>query len=148
MLQRGFWGIFDITPAKSAFATLPRSHGKTAKEPTVPYRSVNPATGEVLKTFPEHTDQEMLDALATADRAFTSWSALAIADRSKIMSRAAELLIERRDINEYGKGCHGHHNQGEPRKSTSLLSKQHQEYSNGNRQNESASQRENESHDE
>jgi succinate-semialdehyde dehydrogenase / glutarate-semialdehyde dehydrogenase len=96
MLQRGFWGIFDITPAKSAFVTLPTSHGKTAKEPTVPYRSVNPATGEVLKTFPEHTDQEMLDALATADRAFTSWSALPIADRSKIMSRAAELLIERK----------------------------------------------------
>jgi succinate-semialdehyde dehydrogenase / glutarate-semialdehyde dehydrogenase len=96
MLQRGFWGIFDITPAKSAFATLPTSHGKTAKEPTVPYRSVNPATGEVLKTFPEHTDQEMLDALAAADRAFTSWSALPIADRSKIMSRAAELLIERK----------------------------------------------------
>jgi len=24
----------------------------------VPYRSVNPATGEVLKTFPEHTDEQ------------------------------------------------------------------------------------------
>jgi acyl-CoA reductase-like NAD-dependent aldehyde dehydrogenase len=35
----------------------------------VPYRSANPATGEVLKIFTEHTDQEMMDALATADKA-------------------------------------------------------------------------------
>ena len=28
----------------------------------MPYRSVNPATGEVLKTFPEHTDQQMWSA--------------------------------------------------------------------------------------
>jgi succinate-semialdehyde dehydrogenase/glutarate-semialdehyde dehydrogenase len=41
----------------------------------VPYRSVNPATGEVLKTFPELTDQQVMDTLATADRAFRTWSA-------------------------------------------------------------------------
>jgi hypothetical protein len=35
----------------------------------VPYRSANPATGELLKTFVEHTDQEMMEALATADKA-------------------------------------------------------------------------------
>lgn len=29
------------------------------KEPTVPYRSVNPATGEVLQPFPQHTDEQM-----------------------------------------------------------------------------------------
>lgn len=34
------------------------------------YRSVNPATGEVLKTFAEHSDEEMMNALATADKAF------------------------------------------------------------------------------
>lgn len=36
----------------------------------MPYRSVNPATGEVLKTFTEHSDQEMMKALATSDKAF------------------------------------------------------------------------------
>jgi acyl-CoA reductase-like NAD-dependent aldehyde dehydrogenase len=36
----------------------------------VPCRSVNPATGELLKTFTEHTDQEMMEALTTADKAF------------------------------------------------------------------------------
>jgi succinate-semialdehyde dehydrogenase/glutarate-semialdehyde dehydrogenase len=61
----------------------------------VPYRSVNPATGEVLNTFTEHTDQEMMDALATADKAFVSWAARPIEERAKIISRAAQLLLER-----------------------------------------------------
>ena len=62
----------------------------------MPYRSVNPATEEVLKTFTEHTDQEMMEALATADKAFVSWAALPIAERAKIISHAAQLLLERK----------------------------------------------------
>ena len=62
----------------------------------MPYRSVNPATGEVLKTFTEHTDQEMMEALATADKAFVSWAALPIVGRAKIISHAAQLLLERK----------------------------------------------------
>jgi succinate-semialdehyde dehydrogenase/glutarate-semialdehyde dehydrogenase len=62
----------------------------------VSYRSVNPATGEVLKTFTEHTDQEMMAALATADKAFVSWAALPIDERAKIISHAAQLLLERK----------------------------------------------------
>ena len=60
------------------------------------YRSVNPATGEVLKTFTEHTDQEMMEALATADKAFVSWAALPVNERAKIISRTAKLLLERK----------------------------------------------------
>ena len=69
---------------------------RSAKEPTVPYRSVNPATGEVLKTFTEHTDQDMMNALATADKAFVSWASRPIDERAKIISRAAKLLLERK----------------------------------------------------
>ena len=58
------------------------------------YRSVNPATGEVLKTFTEHTDQEMMDALAIADNAFVSWAARPIEERAKIIARAAGLLLD------------------------------------------------------
>jgi succinate-semialdehyde dehydrogenase/glutarate-semialdehyde dehydrogenase len=54
----------------------------------VPYRSVNPATGEVLKTFTKHTDQEMMDTLTTADEAFVSWAARPIEEFAKIISRA------------------------------------------------------------
>lgn len=35
----------------------------------MPSCSVNPVTGEVLKTLNEHTDEEMMSALATADKA-------------------------------------------------------------------------------
>src|SRR5271168_4684140 len=67
-----------------------------SKEPTVPYRSVNPATGEVLKTFPEHTDEQMWGALDTADKAFRAWAARPTEERAKIISRAAQLLLERK----------------------------------------------------
>jgi succinate-semialdehyde dehydrogenase / glutarate-semialdehyde dehydrogenase len=63
----------------------------------VPYRSVNPATGEVLKSFPEHTDQQVMDALATADRAFRTWSARPFSERSKIIGRCAQVLLKRKE---------------------------------------------------
>jgi succinate-semialdehyde dehydrogenase/glutarate-semialdehyde dehydrogenase len=63
----------------------------------VAYRSVNPATGEVLKTFAEHTDDQMLTALDVADRAFRIWSTTPIAVRSKVMHKAAQLLVERKE---------------------------------------------------
>src|ERR1700723_1854931 len=62
----------------------------------VPYRSVNPATGEVLKTFAEHTDQEVAQALATADKAFASWAASPVNERAKVIARAAQVLLERK----------------------------------------------------
>jgi hypothetical protein len=33
-----------------------------AKEPNVPYRSVNSVTGEVLKTFPERSNEQVMNA--------------------------------------------------------------------------------------
>jgi len=67
------------------------------KEPTVPYRSVNPATGEVLKTFPEHTDEQMRSALAMADKAFRAWAARSFSERSKIIGRSAQILLEKKE---------------------------------------------------
>jgi delta 1-pyrroline-5-carboxylate dehydrogenase len=69
---------------------------RTAKELTVPYRSVNPATGEVLKTFTEHTDQEVMAALATADKAFVAWAARPIDERAKIIAARLSFFWNRR----------------------------------------------------
>jgi succinate-semialdehyde dehydrogenase / glutarate-semialdehyde dehydrogenase len=63
----------------------------------MPYCSVNPATGEVLKTFNEHTDEEMMSALTTADKAFHIWAARPFSERSKIIGRAAQLLLEKKE---------------------------------------------------
>ena len=61
------------------------------------YASVNPATGEVLKSFPEHTDEQMWGALATADNAFRSLGSRAFSGRSKIIGRVAQILLEKKE---------------------------------------------------
>src|SRR5580698_5630846 len=70
---------------------------RTEKEPIVPYRSVNPATGEVLKTLPEHTDEQVWNALATADKAFRTWASRPFSERSKIIARSAQILLEQKE---------------------------------------------------
>ena len=63
----------------------------------MPYVSVNPATGEVLRTFTEHTNEQMQAALDAADKAFRIWSAVPIADRAKVMHLAAQLLLRKKE---------------------------------------------------
>jgi len=61
------------------------------------YVSVNPATGEVFRTFTEHTDEEMWDALTIANKAFRPWASRTFSERSKIIGRSALLLIEKKE---------------------------------------------------
>jgi succinate-semialdehyde dehydrogenase/glutarate-semialdehyde dehydrogenase len=44
----------------------------------------------------EHADQEMMGVLATADKAFVSRATRPIEERAKTISRAAQLLLERK----------------------------------------------------
>ena len=62
--------------------------------------TVNPATGEQLRTFPELTPAEVEDKLAVAHRTAPSWRAASMAERTSVLQRAAELLEERKQ--EYG----------------------------------------------
>jgi succinate-semialdehyde dehydrogenase / glutarate-semialdehyde dehydrogenase len=61
----------------------------------MPYNSVNPATGAMLKTFTEHTDEQVWNALATADRAFLAWAARPFKERWKIIGKSAQILLEK-----------------------------------------------------
>jgi succinate-semialdehyde dehydrogenase / glutarate-semialdehyde dehydrogenase len=61
------------------------------------YASVNPATGEILRTFTEHTDEEMWAALTAASQAFRPWASRPFPERSKIMGRSAQLLLEKKE---------------------------------------------------
>jgi succinate-semialdehyde dehydrogenase/glutarate-semialdehyde dehydrogenase len=64
----------------------------------MPYQSVNPATGELLQTFQEHTNQQMMDALVAADKIYReSWSALPYKERAKYIDRAAKLMLEQKE---------------------------------------------------
>ena len=59
----------------------------------MPYRSVNPATGEVITTFANHTDAELQSALSVAHALYKSdWSNGPIQPRIEVLSRLADLL--------------------------------------------------------
>jgi succinate-semialdehyde dehydrogenase/glutarate-semialdehyde dehydrogenase len=62
------------------------------------YRTLNPYTEAVVKTYDPHTDDQVQTALCKADGVFKSdWCQGDIAPRLKVLSRMAELLTERSD---------------------------------------------------
>lgn len=62
------------------------------------FRSVNPATGEFVKEFPLQSDAEVFAALDTAERRYREdWKFRSVAERARIVGRAAEILREKRD---------------------------------------------------
>jgi len=67
----------------------------------MPIQTLNPATGEVVKTFNALTTQEINDKLDAAQRAAASWRLAPISERTKVLRRAGELLEERKA--EYGR---------------------------------------------
>lgn len=65
------------------------------------YATTNPYTGEVVKTFADATDAEVVQAIEDANKAFLSWKETPIAERAKVMQNAANLL--RKDSDAYAK---------------------------------------------
>ncbi|WP_144156244.1 NAD-dependent succinate-semialdehyde dehydrogenase [Paraburkholderia sp. BCC1885] len=65
------------------------------------YATTNPYTGEVIKTFPETTDAEVIAAIENAHAAFLSWKKTSFVERARIMQKAADIL--RKDIDAYAK---------------------------------------------
>jgi succinate-semialdehyde dehydrogenase/glutarate-semialdehyde dehydrogenase len=64
-------------------------------------QTINPATGETLRTFAALTPAEIDQKLDVAHRAWLSWRKTALGDRLAVLRRAADLLEERK--NEYGR---------------------------------------------
>jgi len=62
---------------------------------TPPYQVTNPATGEIVETFPYATDAEIEAALAGAQAAYERWRATPITERAAIVQRIADLFAER-----------------------------------------------------
>ncbi|MBB5942717.1 NAD-dependent succinate-semialdehyde dehydrogenase [Xanthomonas sp. 3307] len=63
------------------------------------YTTRNPYTGELLASFPEATDAQVLAAIGAADAAFQHWKQTSFAERAKVMHAAARLL--RANTREY-----------------------------------------------
>jgi len=64
----------------------------------VPYQSVNPLNEEVMRTFEQHTDQQMEGMLATADKTFHEiWSGKPVRERAKVIGKAASLMLDQKE---------------------------------------------------
>jgi len=62
------------------------------------YQSINPATGELLASYPELSNSDLELAIANADNAYrTDWRHRSIDERAKVMAKAASLLLERKE---------------------------------------------------
>jgi succinate-semialdehyde dehydrogenase/glutarate-semialdehyde dehydrogenase len=60
-------------------------------------KSINPATGEIVATIPEHREEEITTRLRAAETAFASWRDLTFAARGALMRAAAGRLRAGRD---------------------------------------------------
>ncbi|MGC9962303.1 MAG: NADP-dependent succinic semialdehyde dehydrogenase [Acidimicrobiales bacterium] len=54
--------------------------------------TINPATGETVKTFDAHTDSEVEERLALADEAFGAWRATSFSERAELVHRLGDVL--------------------------------------------------------
>jgi succinate-semialdehyde dehydrogenase/glutarate-semialdehyde dehydrogenase len=62
------------------------------------YAVVNPTTGETVQTYPTISADALAAALAGANEAHRTWSrATSVADRAALISRVADLHVERQD---------------------------------------------------
>lgn len=65
------------------------------------YATTNPYTGETVKTFANATDTEVAQTLDKAHAMFDAWKDVSVADRVKVLQKAADLL--RKNHTEYAK---------------------------------------------
>lgn len=62
------------------------------------FRTINPATGEAGHEFPLQSDEQVLAALAAAEMRYREdWKNRPVAERARIVGRAAQILREKRD---------------------------------------------------
>jgi succinate-semialdehyde dehydrogenase/glutarate-semialdehyde dehydrogenase len=61
------------------------------------YRTVNPATGQVVREFPILDDDEAMARLARAHAAYLSWRQTPVAERARLFTRFAGLVESSRD---------------------------------------------------
>ncbi len=57
-------------------------------------QTLNPATGESVRTFPEASAEEVSEAIRAAHERFQSWRLTSFAERAALLHRAADLLDE------------------------------------------------------
>ena len=59
--------------------------------------TINPATGEHLASYPEHTDEQVTGRIELAQKRYREWNRLGYVERAPVLQRIAALLEERSD---------------------------------------------------
>jgi succinate-semialdehyde dehydrogenase / glutarate-semialdehyde dehydrogenase len=62
-----------------------------------PFATVNPYTGETVREFPFLDSGQIPDVVGQAATAFQSWRERPVADRARMVRRAGDLMLERKD---------------------------------------------------
>jgi len=60
-------------------------------------KAINPYTGKVCGTYPKHTEKDVFQIIEKVDLAFRSWKKSDFSQRSALMFRLGELLLEKKD---------------------------------------------------
>jgi succinate-semialdehyde dehydrogenase/glutarate-semialdehyde dehydrogenase len=63
----------------------------------MPYQSLNPATGKLLKVFEEITDYQLEEKLAAAAECFATWRHKSYLERASVVSKVASLMLEHKE---------------------------------------------------
>lgn len=66
-------------------------------------KTINPATGEVLKEYPEMTSEQLNNIVDKAHNSFKEWRKKSFAERAEVLFNVARLMRERKE--ELGKLC-------------------------------------------
>ena len=62
------------------------------------YQTINPNDEVLIKSFPEHSDEQMEEIIARAESTYKNdWSRKTLAERKTILKKAASILREKRD---------------------------------------------------
>jgi len=64
-------------------------------------QTLNPANGKIIKTFEEHSSNDILRIINNANAKFNEWKNVSFSDRNTYMKKAAEILRYKKS--EYGK---------------------------------------------
>ena len=87
--------------SRSGEQRAPANTSGDQRRPTAPrgatLRSVNPYNGQLLKTYPEMSAEDVETAIAKADDCFPAWRRVPFAQRASLLHRAAGLCRERVD---------------------------------------------------
>src|SRR5881392_39088 len=67
----------------------------SAEQPTMNIKSVNPATGETIKSYPPLRDAEVNEIVGRVHEAFLAWRGASMAERAQRLRTVAAVLRER-----------------------------------------------------